>query len=234
MGNKFGKILGYTFIISLVLFFVFNGADTTVNPWAVYAKLVCLILGITTALIYIGILIYCTIDNKKIQKMLDADEFDALIAYSEKKASKKSFLIPNRQSYYEYLQLLSYLAKDELTKANEFFAIVEKDMFMYPMTYYWKAILDFTNNDTSKLEENYNNFKGSPDIIKGRGRYDHLTSLLYSLVLFNKGEIIKAKEELEKQDTSNISMPITLRAIKMIKEAKVEEEIKVIEEEAKE
>ena len=41
----------------------------------------------------------------------------------------------------------------------------------------------------------------SPDIIKGRGRYDHLVTLIYSLVLCNEGKVSEAKVELAKHDT---------------------------------
>ena len=231
MGNKFSKYLGYTFLACIVLYFVLNSADVTVNPWVPTVKLVCFIIGILCALIYASIMIYCIIDNKKISKLLDNDKYDELLAYANKKASKKSIILSSRHSYYEYLQLLCYLAKDEEEKIDEYFEICEKYMFMYPMTYYWKAIYDFTKGDTSKLNEYFNDFKNSPDIIKGRGRYDHLVTLLYSLVLFNEGKVSEAKVELAKHDTSGISMPATRRAIKMIEEAEITEKIETIQEE---
>ena len=46
MGNKFSKYLGYTFLACIVLYFVLNSADVTVNPWVPTVKLVCFIIGI--------------------------------------------------------------------------------------------------------------------------------------------------------------------------------------------
>ena len=69
MGNKFSKYLGYTFLACIVLYFVLNSADVTVNPWVPTVKLVCFIVGILCALIYASIMIYCIIDNKKIQEI---------------------------------------------------------------------------------------------------------------------------------------------------------------------
>ena len=231
VGNKFSKYLAYVFLGCIVLYFILNSADVTVNPWVPTVKLICFIVGIACALIYATILIYCTIDNKKISSMLDNDKYDDLLTYAHKKASKKSFILSSRHSYYEYLQLLCYLAKDESEKIDEYFVIIENDMFMYPMTYYWKGIYDFTKGDTSKLNDYFNNFKNAPDVIRGRGKYDHLVTLLYSLVLFNDGKIQEAKDELAKHDTSGISMPATRRAIKQIEEAEVvESPVEVVEE----
>ena len=90
MGNKFSKYLGYTFLACIVLYFVLNSADVTVNPWVPTVKLVCFIIGILCALIYASIMIYCIIDNKKISKLLDNDKYDELLAYANKKASKNN------------------------------------------------------------------------------------------------------------------------------------------------
>ena len=45
MGNKFSKYLGYTFLACIVLYFVLNSADVTVNPWVPTVKSASIMLS---------------------------------------------------------------------------------------------------------------------------------------------------------------------------------------------
>ena len=112
MTGKFTKYLAYVFFIGIILIFVLNGADAS-QTWVPIVRTVAFVLAITCGIIYVAIIVYCIIENKKIDKLIDTDKYEELIAYSNKKLSKKALILENRKAYYHYLLLLSYLAIDE-------------------------------------------------------------------------------------------------------------------------
>ena len=64
MTGKFTKYLAYTFFIGIILIFVLNGADEK-QTWVPIVKTIAFVLSITCGLIYVGIIVYCIIENKK-------------------------------------------------------------------------------------------------------------------------------------------------------------------------
>ena len=226
--NKFTKYLGYFIILCIVLLVVFNSVDNT-QAWVPIAKNICWVGILLSASIYIIIMIYCIIDNKKIDKYLVADDYDNLIAYANKKASKNSIILPERKNYYHYLLALCYFAKDDHEQIAKYLELLSDNFDTYPMLYYWKACYDFANNENENLVSYFNSFANSPLINKRRFRYQHLIDLLYVFVVFAEGKVSEAKERLEKADTERVTMPATKRAIDIVNNAEVEATIEQIE-----
>lgn len=225
MGNgKFSKYLAYVFFICLILFFILNGADKS-QTWVPIVRNIALYLAIGCGLIYVAIIVYCIIENKKIDNLLNNDKYDELITYATKKANKKGFILENRNQYYNYLLLLSYLAKDDEENSNIYFEKLKGQEFMFPMVSYWKVSYKFSIGEYEEIEDCYNTFRNSKEVAKAPYKYSNLTDLLYSFVLYSKGNIKEAKERLSKLDTTRISMPATIKSIKIIQEAEVVEEV---------
>ena len=224
MTGKFTKYLAYVFFIGIILIFVLNGADES-QTWVPIVRTIAFALAITCGLIYVAIMIYCIIENKKIDKLIDNDKYDELIAYAKKKANKKALILDNRKAYYNYLLLLSYLAKDEEDVVVETFNALEGQEFMFPVISYWKVCFNFSKGNYESLEEDYTKFKNSKEVARAPYKYGNLLDLLNSFILYSKGNIKEAKEIINKLDTHNISMPCTIRGINLIKETEAIEQI---------
>ena len=223
MGGKFTKYLAYVFFIGLILFFVLNSAVET-QKWVPIVRLIALYTSIACGLIYVLIITYCIFENRKIDKMLNTDDYDNLIEYANKKVNKKALILENRTNYYNYLLLLCYLAKDEKEKIDEYFSKTEGQDFMFPMISYWKVCYNFANGSYDNLKENFDKFRYSKDVSRAPYKYSNLVDLLNSFVLYSEGKVKEAKEIINTFDTKNISMPATLKAINIIKETVVEED----------
>ena len=224
MNGKFTKILTYVFFACLILLFVLNNAAES-QTWVPIVRSIALYLSIACANIYIAIMVYCIIENKKIDKLIDNDKYDELIAYAKKKANKKALILDNRKAYYNYLLLLSYLAKDDEENSNVYFEKLKGQEFMFPMVSYWKVSYKFSVGEYEEIEDCYNTFRNSKEVARAPYKYSNLTDLLYSFVLYSKGNIKEAKERLSKLDTTKISMPATIKSIRIIQEAEVPTEV---------
>ena len=224
MNGRFTKILTYVFFACLILLFVLNNAAES-QTWVPIVRSIALYLSIACAIIYIAIMVYCIIENKKIDKLIYNDKYDELIAYAKKKANKKALILDNRKAYYNYLLLLSYLAKDEENVVIETFSSLEGHENMFPVVSYWKVCFNFSKGNYESLEEDYTKFKNSKEVARAPYKYGNLLDLLNSFILYSKGNIKEAKEIINKLDTHNISMPCTIRGINLIKDAEVLENI---------
>lgn len=231
MTGKATKILSYTFFISLIVLFVLN-SQTSTQEWVGVAKSICAILSISTGLVYLVILLYCVIDNKRIDSYLNNDNYKGLIKYCYKKSLKKYIFIPNRVTYYKYLLLLSYLGLDNKEKINEYFPLLKGHEISFPMVSYWRACYNFSNGNLENIKEDIVIFTSSNDVVKKPYKFKALLSILSVLDLFVDGKFKEAKSKLESIDTSTIVMPATLKSIDIIKNFEIPEisnEIKAIE-----
>ena len=222
MTGKFTKYLAYVFFIGLLLIFILNGADES-QTWVPIVRLIAFILAITCGLIYVAIIVYCIIENRMIDKLTNKDDYDKIIEYSNKKLSKKAIVLENRKTYYQYLLLLSYLAKDENEYVDDYFKALEGQEFIYPIISYWKVCYRFSVGNYENIEEAQNAFKNSRDVTRAPYKYSNLLELLNALVLYSKGNIKEAKDIIETLDTHNISMPCTIRSINIIKDSLIAE-----------
>ena len=68
MGGKFTKYLAYVFFTGLILFFVLNGAAES-QTWVPVVRKIALYTCIACGAVYALIIIYCMIENKKIDKI---------------------------------------------------------------------------------------------------------------------------------------------------------------------
>lgn len=228
MTGKFTKYLAYTFFIGIILTFVLNGADES-QTWVPIVKTIAFSLSLFCGTVYVGIIVYCIIENKKIDKLLDLDKYDEVIAYSNKKLRKKALILENRKSYYQYLLLLSYLAQDDDDRIDEGFKALEGQEFIYPIISYWKACYNFSKGNYEGLENSCNTFKNSKEVFKAPQKYTNLLDLLKSFIHFSKGEVKQAKEIIETLDTHNISMPCSVKSINIIKDSIIVEDENIAE-----
>lgn len=215
MEDKSTKILSYTFIISLILLFVLNSQDTT-QQWAVIVKNVSLIVALITGFIYLLILLYCLFDNKKIDSLLNVDDYEGLIKYCDKKSKKKLLFIPNRVNYYKYLILLSHLGLDNKEKIDEYFELLKGQEFSFPMIAYWRSCYNFSNGNYETIKEDIVLFTNSNDVRKKPRKYKDLISVLSVLNLYVDGKVKESQDTLATIDTSTIVMPATKRCIEII------------------
>lgn len=222
MNGKLTKIMGYAFFISLILLVLLSSADPS-QLWVNIARWISIIVMILAGILYSSIIIYCIIENKKIDKYLNQDDYDSLIAYSYKKANRRSLFLEGRVNYYNYLLLLSYLGKDDVDKAKEYFELTKGKEFMFPMISYWKTCFDFSNGNYEDLKKNRDSFVNHKDVFKAPYKYGLLIELLNIFVLFADGSVKEAKEKISKLDTSTITMPSTIRGINIIKDASLQE-----------
>lgn len=214
------KIFFYIFIVSFIGVLLFNAWRDDYD-WAPIARLICLILLGISLFVYLFTFLFCFIENKKTGKMLDNNEYEKLLSIILKKESKKHLLMPERREYYKYLILNCYLSMSDIEKAREYFNKLDSTQF--GIVYYWRACFEFANGEYENIETLKNQFTGSFDYMKYTNRYANLALLLESLLSYSKGNVAKAKERLEKVNRDNISMPTTLKAIKIIEDAVVEE-----------
>ena len=222
MKNPFLKFLTYIFVICLILAFIIGTNGT--QPWTQIVNKICVGICFFIGFIYLLILIYCVIENKIIDKCLKTNNYDQLLKYCKKKIEKKSFILNDRKSYYKYLTLLSYFSLNEKDNIENCFKEFD-EMDSFPITYYWKASYLISINQYDEVEALYNKFVSSNDMRRKAYQLQHIFNLFNSFRLFALGQIKEAKEALENVDTSKISMPSSLKAIDMIKNAVINEEI---------
>ena len=216
MNSKGLKVLAYIFFTAAIIWFVliFNKVN---DLWANIVKSICLGILLLIVLIFILLLIFCIHDNKKIDKMLDVNDYDCLIEYCKKMKNKKWFLLYDRKFYYEYLILLGYVGKDDDKNIVESYKNFTK-MDYFPMTYYWKACYDFSKGNLENIDNYYQNFIQHPDVYKKANHFKNIILIFESLDLYVKQDYQKAKETLKKVDITQINMPSTLKSISMINE----------------
>lgn len=223
MKNKILSLLSYAFFASLIVFFILNSSSTP-QPWVGTVKLVCIGVCIFVGLVYLGVFIYCAIDNKKIDKMLDKDEYDNLISYANNKLNSKIQLFPERKTYYQYLLVLCYMAKqDDENIEIAFSNFTGNDMF--PISYYWKACQEFAQGRRENIEFYYNSFINNNSIRQKALKLINIIHLFEAVHLYNIGNIKEAKEKIANLNISDISMPYTLKTIDIINNTVIEEEI---------
>ena len=70
MNGKFTKYLAYVFFFGLILIFILNGADEKLT-WVPIVKLIAYVLAIGCGLVYVAIISYCIVENKKIEFIED-------------------------------------------------------------------------------------------------------------------------------------------------------------------
>ena len=223
MKNKVLNILSYAFFASLIIFFILNSSSSP-QPWVKPVKLVCIGICIFVALVYLGVFVYCAIDNKKIDKMLDKDDYDNLIDYANNKLKSKIQIFPERKTYYQYILVLSYMAKqDDENIEIAFSNFTGNDMF--PISYYWKACQEFAQGRTENIESYYSSFINNASIRQKAFKLINIIHLFEAVHLYTIGNIKEAKDKIENLNTSDISMPYTLQTIEIIKNTIVKEEI---------
>ena len=223
MKNKVLNILSYAFFASLIIFFILNSSSSP-QPWVKPVKLFCIGICIFVALVYLGVFVYCAIDNKKIDKMLDKDDYDNLIDYANNKLKSKIQIFPERKTYYQYILVLSYMAKqDDENIEIAFSNFTGNDMF--PISYYWKACQEFAQGRTENIESYYSSFINNASIRQKAFKLINIIHLFETVHLYTIGNIKEAKEKIENLNTSDISMPYTLQTIEIIKNTIVKEEI---------
>lgn len=227
MKNPVLKFLAYTFFTCLIVAFIMRSNGT--QEWAAIINYVCTSICFIIGFIYLFILIYCVIENKKIDKYLKTNNYDQLISYCQKRISKKGFILNDRKSYYKYLTLLSYLSLNEKDNIEKYFEeFTEMDLF--PITYYWKASYLMSIEKYDEIETLYNKFVSSNDMRRKAFQLQHIFGLFNAFKLYSLNQIIEAKEALDNVDTSRISMPSSLKAIDIIKNTPVDvEEEKIID-----
>ena len=223
MNGKFSKYLTYVFIGCLVLIFVLNKADES-QTWAPIVKAICFYVAIACGLVYLSVIVLSIIENKKIDKMLNADDFDSIIVFANNKLNKSHSFFANRSHYYEYLLLLSYLGKDDIENANIYFDKLKGQEIMFPMISYWRVCHKFSINEYDNLEEDYNIFKNSREVARASHKYSNLLELLNAFILYSKGNIKESKNIISTLNTDNVSMPATLRSIKIVNDTVINEE----------
>ncbi len=216
MNGKGLKIFAYLFFIATIVWAVltFNHIN---DQWAVILKYCCLGIVGFIILLFVYLLIFCIIDNKRIDKMLDSNQYDQLIDYSIKRKDKKRFLLFDRKYYYEYLLILCYVGKDDDENIVKSYQVFSK-MDEFPMTYYWKACYEFSRGNIENIDEYYQSFIRLIGTSRKMKDYGNIVQIFYSLDLYALKEYQKAKENLKKVDVSKISMPSTLKSISIINE----------------
>ena len=223
MKNNLLKYLAYGFFASVIVYFLL-GTSKNAQEWVDIVKLVCIGVCVFVALVYLGVFIYCAIDNKKIDKMLDKDDYDNLIIYSNNKLNVKFNLFPERKSYYQYLLVLCYMAKqDDENIEISYSNFTGNDVF--PISYYWKACQEFAQGRRENIGFYYNSFINNNSIRQKAFKLINIIHLFEAVHLYTNGNIKEAKEKIANLNTSDISMPYTLKTIDIINNTVIEEEI---------
>lgn len=221
MKNKVLNIFAYAFFAALIVFFLLNSSS---NPqvWVKDVKLVCIIVCVFVGLVYLAVFIYCAIDNKKVDKMLNEDDYDNIIAYTKEQLNKKIQLFPERKTYYQYLQVLSYMAKQDDENIELSYSQFDGHS-VFPISYYWKACQEFAKGNKDNIEHYYQEFINNPSIRQKAFKLQSIIIIFEAVYLFTLGNIKQAQEKLETANTNDISMPYTLKTIEIINSEKLEE-----------
>lgn len=211
------KALLYVFIISLLAGIIISSATEKEDIVFYIIKWCCFGIALLVVLIYIYMMVYLSIDNKKFAKLLDNDVYDEIIKRASRKVKQKTILFADRKPYYNYLLLLCYLAKDETDKFDKYFDLVT-DYFNYPVALYWKSVYHFSIGQMEGLEANYDSFVRSSEVQKRHAMFVNLIKIFEVMKLYKNEKYEEAVKMLESVDTEHISMPITLRAIQIIQD----------------
>lgn len=211
------KIKGflYTFIISIVGIILMSSIFKN-KIWAKPLLIVFITIAGLIAIMYMIILLYVNIDNKKIEKLLNTDDYHKLIKYCSKHKFINS-LMEERKTYYDYLLLLSYFALNDVGKINEYNEKFVDKVDLYPMILYWNAGFEFCMEKYDKIKEYADKFINSFEVSVNKEKYDNLISILQIYILFIDDNIKEAKEKLNEINMENITMPSTLKALDIIK-----------------
>ena len=220
MRSKLIKILTYTFMIAVVasIVLLMNQSATESMVMTVF-RYISFGLVFLVGSIVIYIYIFCIIDNKKIGALLNNDKYEELIAFCNKKLSKKRLLLKERNAYYEYLKILSYLELDDEPMILDLYSKFEHSDD-YPATLYWRACYDFQKGKYDYIKEYYDMFNSSP--LTKRKIFENQYTLFAVLLYYIDWNYEKVKQTYERVDESKISIPASLRALDIIK-AKIDE-----------
>ena len=215
MKNSIFKILGYTFLVCLIVNFILKAGT---QPWVPIVTTICTIICIIVALIYVWILVYCVIENKKIDKCLDSDNYEALIAYASKKEKRPFFLLSERKHYYSYLIMLARLGLNDLDGIKESFDTFEK-YEDFPISLYWRASYEISINKLDNIEEYYNKFINSRDIRKKAYQLKNIVYLFEAYKHYANNDLDKVSDTISQIDEERISIPCSKKSISILKEA---------------
>lgn len=205
----------YVFIISVIGIFVMNKFKE--KSWALTLMIIFISIAVLIFIAYVILLLFCYLDNKKMSKMLAADDYNSLIKHCEKNKKTMKYLLSERTTYYEYLSMLSYFALNDTVKIDENIEKLKDKMDLYPMLYYWCAGYEFSNNKFENIGNYKEKFINCFEISKDIEKYQNLINVLDSYILFIENKYDEAKEIANKLDMSQISMPSTLMSLNIIK-----------------
>lgn len=220
MKSKVLKYSAYFFGVCLLTYFILT--QVTNPPHFVDTlQIICLILAFLVILLYLFIFIFCYIDNKKIAKMLDLDQYDEILKYCNIMLKKKIIFLGERKAYYTYLLILSYVGKDDY---NNFIILFEKFKYKdeYSMIYYWRACFEFSKLNFTEVDMYIKKFYETFNK-KNKLRYLDIFNVLQAINLYLENKKEEAIELINKVDTQKISMPSTHRCISFIKNEKENE-----------
>ena len=209
------KVLLYIFFIGLIGGVVVNAFAEKDNLTLNIIKFSLFGIALLVVIIYIVLTLICIVDNKKIAKMLNNDEYKNIIEHATKMRKRKTIFLGERKKYYDYLLLLSYLATDQTDKFDEYFEKVD-DYFTYPVALYWKAVYNFSIGNLERTEADYDSFVNFGEIQRNHAKYINLIKIFEALHLYKQEKYEDSKKMLDTIDTEHIAMPVTKRALDII------------------
>ena len=218
MKSRLMQILTYVFMIAILLVIVTLNIKTE-SVFVNILRYVSFGIVFLVGSIVIYIAIYCIIDNKKVGKLLDTDNYDELLIHCNKKIKRKSILLKDRKNYYLYLRILCYLELDDDKNIQEAYNVFDASD-NYPATLYWRACYDFQKGRYDYIKEYYDYFNSTPQSKKPV--YDNQYKVFEMLIAYIDNDIDKLKQKYEEVDKTKISIPASLRMLDIIK-AKIDE-----------
>lgn len=220
MKSKLLKLLVYTFFICIIVFFVLSINPSTLT-WVFVAKYLCLGIAGLILLFYIYLFIYCAIDNKKVERFSDNNDYENLIIYINKRLKQKLYLVPERKHFYNYYLLLSYLHLQNDEMIEKYF---EKniDLDVFPIILYWKSSYELSKGNTSNILQYYEDFKISSIINKNINRYKNIINTFECMALYVNQNYEQLKEQIKIVDETKITIPSTIKVLNMINESVTE------------
>lgn len=213
--NKNFKYFFYVFIISVIGIFVMAYGFKD-QPWSKTLMIIFIVIAAIIFIAYLVSMLFCYLDSKKLDRMLVIDDYQAVIKHCQKERKIIELFLPERITYYEYLLLLSYFALDDSEKIDSYLIKFENKMDLYPMILYWKSCYEFSKENYDNIKDYKDKFVNSFDVIRQQERYQNLINVLEILILYIDKKVEEAKELLTKIDMNQISMPSTLKALKII------------------
>ena len=231
MKNSIFKILGYTFFACLIVNIMLKMSGT--QPWIPIVTSICTAICVLVGLIYVWILVYCVRENKMIDKYLNSDDYDGLIAYASKKEKRPFFLLAERKHYYSYLIMLARLGLNDIDGIEQSFSTFEK-YEDFPISLYWKASYEISINKLDNIEEYYNKFINSGDIRKKAYELRNIVYLFEAYKHYANNDLDKVSDSINQIDIDRISIPCSKKSISILKEAIANNKKETVEEEIKE